>query len=286
MIVQNANGALQGGSGRRGARLYTLTGILKVFLGLLFIFPILYAVWISVNTNGNAAAMRYFTFDLTLENYRQVFGEFNVPRYVMNSFVTVAISVTSQVVTCSLAAYAFVFFTFKGRNILFTIITLSMMIPGDSVIIANYMTVLSLNLTNTYLGISIVSLTSGMGIFLMRQAFKTVPLELKDASEIDGCGRMRFLIQILLPISVPSIAAMAIYLFIGNYNQFFWPLLVTSRDSMRTIQVGVSLLMDEETGKFGAQCAVAMVALIIPILVFTVAYKYLVKGMTAGAVKG
>ncbi len=272
--------------GRRTARLYTVTGILKTLLGLLFIFPVIYAIWISVNTNGNVAAMRYFTFDLTLDNYRQVFGQFNVLRYVMNSFIYVGISVTSQIITCSLAAYAFVFFQFRGRNLLFTIITLSMMIPADSVIIANYMTVMSLNLTNTYLGISIVSLTSGMGIFLMRQAFKTVPLELKDASEIDGCGRMRFLIQILIPVSVPSIAAMAIYLFIANYNHFFWPLLVTSKDSMRTIQVGVSLLMDEETGKFGAQCAVAMVALIIPILVFTVAYKYLVKGMTAGAVKG
>ncbi len=267
-------------------RIYTLSGIGKVILGLIFILPVLYGVWISVNTNGNVAAMRYFTFQLTFDNYRQVFREFNVLRYVLNSFIYVTISVASQVITCSLAAYAFVFFNFKGRNLLFTAVTLSMMIPGDAIIIANYMTVMSLRLTDSYLGISIVSLTSGMGIFLMRQAFKTVPLELKDASEIDGCGRMRFLIQILLPVSTPSIAAMAIYLFISNYNHFFWPLLVTSKDSMRTIQVGVSLLMDEETGKFGAQCAVAMVALVIPIFVFAVAYKYLVKGMTAGAVKG
>ena len=270
----------------RSSRAYTISGILKVLLGAILVLPLIYAVWISFNTNGNAAAMRYFTFEWTLDNYRQVFSQFNVLRYVMNSFIYVTISVVSQVITCSLAAYAFVFFRFRGRNLLFTIITLSMMIPGDAIIIANYMTVMALRLTDTYLGISIVSLTSGMGIFLMRQAFKTVPLELKDAAEIDGCGRMRFLMQILLPISIPSISAMAIYLFITNYNHFFWPLLVTSKDSMRTIQVGVSLLMDEETGKFCAQCAVAVVALVVPVLVFTVAYKYLVKGMTAGAVKG
>lgn len=266
--------------------LYTVTGLLKVLLGVVIAFPIIYGLWISFNTNGNIAAMRYFTFDFTLENYVEVFQEFNVFRYVTNSFIYVAISVTSQVITCSLAAYSFVFFNYKFKGLLFTIITMTMMIPGDSIIIANYMTVNAMKLNNTHLGIAITSLTSGMGIFLMRQSFATVPFELKEAAEIDGCGRMRFLFTILVPVSIPSIAAMAIYLFITNYNLFFWPLLVTSKDSMRTIQVGVSLLMNEETGQFGSQCAVAIVALLIPIAVFTIAYKYLVKGMTAGAVKG
>ncbi len=267
-------------------RQYNITGIFKILLGLVVAFPILYGLWISINTNGNVAAMRYFTFQFTMENYVEVFHEFNVIRYVLNSFIYVAISVVSQIITCSLAAYSFVFFEYKGKKLLFTLITLTMMIPGDSIIIANYMTVASWHLTDTYIGIAITSLTSGMGIFLMRQAFATVPKELKEASEIDGCGRLRFLPAILIPVSVSSIAALAIYLFIGNYNHFFWPLLVTSKDSMRTIQVGVSLLMNEETGKFGGQCAVAIVALAVPVLVFCVAYKYLVKGMTAGAVKG
>ena len=266
--------------------LYNLGGVLKILLGLTIAFPIIYGLWLSINTNGNIAAMRYFTFDFTLENYREVFMEFNVFRYVANSFIYVAICVVSQVITCSLAAYSFVFFDYKFKGLLFTIITLTMMIPGDSIIIANYMTVNALHLNDTYLGIAITSLTSGMGIFLMRQSFATVPFELKEASEIDGCGCMRFLFEILVPVSIPSIAAMAIYLFITNYNLFFWPLLVTSKDSMRTIQVGVSLLMNEETGQFGSQCSVAIVALVVPIFVFTVAYKYLVKGMTAGAVKG
>lgn len=266
--------------------LYNVSGVLKILLGVLIAFPIIYGLWMSINTNGNIAAMRYFTFEFTFENYKEVFTEFNVFRYVLNSFMYVAISVCSQVVTCSLAAYSLVFFNYKFKGLLFTIITLTMMIPGDSIIIANYMTVNALGLNDTYLGIAITSLTSGMGIFLMRQSFATVPFELKEAAEIDGCGRMRFLFEILVPVSIPSIAAMAIYLFISNYNMFFWPLLVTSKDSMRTIQVGVSLLMNEETGQFGSQCSVAIVALIVPIFVFVVAYKYLVKGMTAGAVKG
>lgn len=270
---------------RRALR-YDLSGALKIFLGILLAFPILYALWLSFNTNGNIASMRYFTFEFTLDSYRTVFSEFNVLRYVLNSFIYVLICVVCQVITCSLAAYSFVFFKYKGRELLFTVITLTMMIPVDSIIIANYMTVASLRLTDTYIGIAITSLTSGMGIFLMRQSFRTVPMELKEAAEIDGCGRMRFLAAILLPVSLSSIIALAIYLFIANYNHFFWPLLVTSKDSMRTIQVGVSLLMDAETGQFAAQCAVAIVALIVPIFVFFVAYKYLVKGMTAGAVKG
>ncbi len=267
-------------------KMSVLTGTLKILLGLIVISPVLYAIWISINTNGNVAAMRYFTFQFTFENYQEVFHEFNVFRYVLNSFIYVAICVVSQIITCSFAAYAFVFFEFKGKKALFTIVTLTMMIPADSIIIANYMNVSALHLTDTYLGIAITSLTSGMGIFLMRQAFHTIPLEIKEAAEIDGCSKMRFLPAILIPVSISSIAALAIYLFISNYNHFFWPLLVTSKDSMRTIQIGVSLLMDEETGKFGAQCSVAIIALVLPIAVFVFAYKYLVKGMTAGAVKG
>lgn len=270
----------------RMEKAYILHGSWKMLLGILIAFPIVYALWLSFNQNGNIAAMRYFTFQFTLDNYYDVFHEFNVFRYVANSFIYVIICVVCQIITCSLAAYSFVFFNYRGKKALFTVITLSMMIPADSVIIANYMTVASWHLTDTYIGISITALTSGMGIFQMRQAFSTVPHELKEAAEIDGCGRMRFLLEILMPISIPNLAALSIYLFIGNYNHFFWPLLVTSKDSMRTIQVGVSLLMNEETGKFGAQCAVAIVALIVPIFVFSVAYKYLVKGMTAGAVKG
>lgn len=266
--------------------MYDLTGLLKILLGIIIAFPIIYGLWLSFNTNGNIAAMRYFTFEFTWDNFREVFTEFNVFRYVANSFIYVAISVIAQIITCSLSAYSFVFFNYKFKGLLFTIITMTMMIPGDSIIIANYMTVNALKLNDTHLGIAITSLTSGMGIFLMRQSFATVPFELKEAAEIDGCGRMRFLFSILVPVSLPSLAAMGIYLFITNYNLFFWPLLVTSKDYMRTIQVGVSLLMNEETGQFGSQCAVAIVALIIPITVFTVAYKYLVKGMTAGAVKG
>jgi sn-glycerol 3-phosphate transport system permease protein len=125
-----------------------------------------------------------------------------------------------------------------------------------------------------------------MGIFLMRQFFLTIPRELHEAAIIDGCKDLRFLLQVVMPISKPAIASMGVYIFIQVYNQFLWPLLATNSNHMRTVQVGISILKEAEISDYGAVLAGSIIILVPVVLVFIIGQRYLMKGMVSGAVKG
>lgn len=167
-----------------------------------------------------------------------------------------------QLIFCSLAAYALTFFQFRGKGFLFTAILVTMMIPGDVVIITNYIQIQQWGLTDTHLGMALPYLIGGMGIFLMRQFY------------------------LALPLSIPSLSSLAIYEFISIYNRYFWPLLVTNTDAMRTVQIGMAMLDGGESGKTTHVLAGAALCIIPAVIVFIIGQKYLIKGMTAGAVKG
>lgn len=260
----------------------------KIVIGLVFIAPIIVCILFSLQQEGEIATLtpKLFTANPTLENYRTVLNTMPIFTYLKNSLIVCLLTIVIQMFLVSFAAYAFSFFEFRGKKALFTLILMAMMIPPDIVVITNFVTVQRLHLTDTYLGLILPSLVSGMGIFLMRQYYMTVPKELKDAAVIDGCGHFRFLFQILLPMSVPTIASLALYTFIIEYNHYFWPLLVTNTDKMRTIQIGVSMLVRSDWLEYGPMLAGAAVAIIPPALIFIIGQDYIVKGMTDGAVKG
>ncbi|MDD3997348.1 MAG: carbohydrate ABC transporter permease [Sphaerochaetaceae bacterium] len=222
----------------------------------------------------------------TFENFTWVMQTIPIGIYMVNTFIQCAIVIVCQLTICSLAGYAFVFFEFPLKKLLFTIILITMMIPGDVVIITNYIQIQRWKLTDTHIGMALPYLVGGMGIFLLRQFYLTLPKELKDAAEIDGCTDMGFFFRVAVPLSVPSLASLAIYEFISIYNRYFWPLLVTNKDSMRTIQLGMAMLEGGEAGKTPHILAGASLCILPAILVFIIGQKYLVKGMTAGAIKG
>ena len=161
-----------------------------------------------------------------------------------------------------------------------------MMIPAETIIVANYITVCKLNLINTYIAMVLPYLISGMAIFMMRQYYLTIPKELKEASDIDGCSDLGFIFHVTIPISVPTIAALSVYTFVRTYNQFMWPLFVTNSMNMRTVQVGMSMLIDGEVVNYGNVTAGAVFVLLPIMMVFIFGQKYLIQGMTSGAVKG
>lgn len=266
----------------------TLFFIFKLALGLIFVAPIIVCVLFSLQPEGDIGTLtpKLFTAHPTLENYATVMNTMPIFKYLKNSLVVCMATIVLQVFLVSFAAYAFSFFQFKGKNLLFTLVLVAMMIPPDIVVITNYVTIQKLHLTDTYLGLMFPSLISGMGIFLMRQYFLTVPKDLMDAAVIDGCGKFRFLFQILLPMSLPTIASLSLYTFIIEYNHYFWPLLVTNTDAMRTIQIGISMLVRSDWLEYGPMLAGAAAAIIPPILIFIFGQDYIVKGMTDGAVKG
>lgn len=261
-------------------------GILaRILLGVLLCFPIVLAVLFSFQTNQEAGTvpLHLFTKNPTLENYQYILEAIPVFTYLKNTVVMLIICIPAQLILGSLAAYAFSFFEFPLKNALFTVMLMVMMIPGEVVIVTNYTTIQNLGLVNTYAGMTIVSLVSVSGIFMLRQNMLAMPKELWEAARMDGCGYMQYFYKVVLPLSKSILAAQTINSFIGIYNSYFWPLLVTNIDEMRTIQTGLASLIS--ANRFGWILAAACLSMIIPVVVFIFGQDKIVEGMTAGAVK-
>ena len=261
---------------------------LKLLIGLLFISPLIICLLFSFQPNEEvgAAPLHLLTDNPTLDNYIYVLQNVPVARYLTNTLAMCVVCISSQIILASFAAYGFVFFNFPGRNLLFTMILATMMIPGDVVVITKYVTIQNADLVDTFAGLVITSLTTGTSIFMMRQYYMTLPGDLKEAATLDGCGDLGFLFRIAMPLSVPTCAALGIYSFIHVYNSYFWPLLVTTTDEMRTVQIGMADLITGDAIAYGHVLAGAVLCMVPTVLVFIFGQDYIVKGMTAGAVKG
>ena len=268
--------------------LETLSFALKLLAGVAVVFPLIYGLCLSFMGMADIMANPpvLISENMTLANYEYALRRVPMLTYFKNTLIVCFIEVAAQILTSSLAAYAFTFFEFKGCKFLFAAVTASLMIPYESTLICNYLTICNMRLTDTYLGLTLPFLASGMSIFLMRQFYLTLPMELKEAATIDGCGDMRFLFNIAFPLSLPATCSLALYRFIDAYNQYFWPLLVTNRDDMRTLQIGTGILKDAEAANYGIVLAAAMIVIVPAVLFFIVGQKWLIKGMLAGAVKG
>lgn len=261
---------------------------LKLLTGLLVIFPLIYGACLSFMGMADIFRMPpvLISGSMSLNNYVRVFRRVPIFTYFKNTLLVSVIQVAAQILTSSFAAYAFAFFDFRGKKLMFTLVLAAMMVPYESNLISNYLTICDMKLTDSYLGLTLPFLANGMSIFILRQFYLTIPRELKEATVIDGCGHMNFLFRIAFPISRSATASLGLYAFVNAYNQYFWPLLVTNKDSMRTIQVGMGILKDSEGAEYGLVLAGAMIAIVPAIMVFIIGQKSLVKGMVAGAVKG
>ncbi len=261
---------------------------LKVILGIAFISPLIIGLAFSIQSEEQLVTypLRLFTENPTFENYTEVFRKVPLLHYLKNSVIMCFFSILGQVVFSSLAAYAFVYFDFRFKKALWTLVLMTMMVPGEVVVITNYVTVQNWGLINTFLGLIITNLISGTAIFMMRQYYMTLPKDFKEAATIDGCSDMGFLFRIATPLSIPTISALAIYLFVSIYNAFFWPLLVTNKDTMRTVQIGISFLVTSDIISYGQILAGAVVAIIPSVVAYIFGQDYIIKGMTAGGVKG
>lgn len=262
--------------------------ILNLICGLFMLFPLLYAVSIAFMPSSELFNMELNLLPQqpTLENFAAALSKMPLGRFILNSFI-VSLAITGgQIISCSLAAFAFSFLDFKGKDGLFMLIMATMMIPGEATIISNYLTVSSWQWLESYKVLIVPYLTSAMSIFLFRQFYQSFPISLYEAARMDGCSNLRFIVTILLPLSKPAIGAMAVYTFINAWNMFMWPLLVTSSEKMRTVQIGISML-DSVDSKSLTMMIAGVVLIILPsISIFILGQKQLIKGMFNGAVKG
>nr|WP_243424300.1 carbohydrate ABC transporter permease [Gemmiger formicilis] len=262
--------------------------VLNVIMALFILFPLLYAVSVSLMPGDEL-----FTMEMNLlpkhpdfGNYIRAWTQVPLLRFVLNSFIVAGCITLGQILTCSLAAFAFSFLNFKGKNLLFMLVMATMMVPGEATIISNYLTVSSLGILDTYLVLILPSLTSAMGIFLFRQFYMTFPMSLYESAKLDGCGNLRFIVSILLPLTKSAIGAMSVYTFINAWNMYMWPLLVTGSQEMRTVQIGISMLDNTDAQSVTLMMA-GVVSVIIPsMVIFIAGQKQLIRGMFSGAVKG
>jgi ABC-type glycerol-3-phosphate transport system permease component len=227
-----------------------------------------------------------FPSDPQWGNYADAWTDGNLAVYLRNSFIVTVLITVGQVLTAILAAYAFAFLDFPLKRTLFVVFLATLMVPFEVTIITNYATVADLGLINTYPGLVVPFLATGFGAFLLRQSFLTLPKDLEDAARLDGYGHWRFLTRVVVPLSRPAIGALSVFSFLAAWNQYLWPLLVTEDDEMRTVQVGLRQLSRTELDRFPVTFAGTILAALPIVILLLVFQKQLVRGLTAGAVKG
>jgi len=266
----------------------TFQYLLLTLVAIIVIFPLWSAFTISMLNDAEVASYPPLLAptSLNLTNFARAMEQAPLLRYLFNSVVQSSLVMIGQLVTASLAAYAFAFIDFKGRNVMFLVFLSTLMIPWEATIIPNYLTVRSLGWTDTFMGLTFPFLATAFGTFLLRQFFLTIPRELQDAATIDGCGSLRFLTTIVLPLARPALGTLAVYSVLPTYNQYLWPLLITNDQQMRTVQIGITLLQDEERFMFNIVMAGVVLVLLPTFILFIVGNRQLIRGLTAGAVKG
>ena len=259
-----------------------------VLVAFLVAFPLLLALSYSLMSESEIATFPPPVLPAapTLNNYTTVFATIPIGRYLLNSFVVATAVVAGQLVTASLAAYAFSFLTYPGRTLLFFAFLSTLMIPWEATIIPNYITIRSIGWLDSYQGLAVPFMATAFGTFLLRQGFLQIPRELWDAARIDGASSFRFFRSIVVPLSRPALATVGIYAFLSTYNQYFWPLLITNQPLMRTTQVGVAQLRFEETLRWGLVMAGVIMVAAPTLALLIVGQRQLIKGLTSGAVKG
>lgn len=262
--------------------------IVNIVFAIITITPLLYALLISMTPPQQIFEFppKFMLKSFYIQNYVEALNTAPIIKFIVNSFVVASLVTLGQIITSCMAAFAFSFFNFKGKNVIFMLMLATMMIPAEATIISNYLTIGSLAWLDSYKALVIPYMCSAMGIFMMRQYYLTLPKELYEAAKIDGCGSLRFLINIVMPMSKPIVGSLGIYTFLVTWNQYLWPLLVTSKDSSRTVQIGISMLQFSENQSFGLIMAGIVMVLLPSILIFIFGQKQLVEGMTSGAVKG
>ena len=271
-------------------RLFTkaLMYVLLIAAAVVVLYPIWTAINISMLTDQQLASYppQLAPSSLYLQNFVHALQQAPLGRYLLNSSIQSSMVMLGQLFTASLAAYAFTFIQFKGREFFFIVFLATMMIPWEATIIPNYLLIKKMNWTDSFQGLAVPFMATGFGTFLLRQFFRSIPKELHDAAVIDGASDLYFLTSIVVPLARPALGTLAVYSFLQTYNQYLWPLLITNSPQMRTVQIGIALLQDEERFMFNIVMAGVVIILIPTFILFVFSNRQLIRGLTAGAIKG
>src|SRR5512146_133984 len=249
--------------------------------------PFIWMILTSVKDMGEIYVYppKWFPSAVHFDNYAKVFEADPFGRYYLNSIIVALLVTLGQLITCSMAAYAFARLKFWGRNVLFFIFLGIMMIPYNVTMIPSFMVLYWLGWVDSYQALIVPGLASAFGVFLLRQFFITIPKELEEAAVIDGAGKLTILWKIIVPLSKPALATLAIFTFMGVFNDFIWALIVINSESMRTVQLGLAIFRDRYLTQWDLLMAGSVTAVLPILIVFFFAQKYFIKGITLSGLK-
>lgn len=283
-LRREATAARVAGAPRRAAARALLYAILLLG-GLAMVFPFLWMVASSLKNAADIYTLSLIPPDPTLDNYRSVLRDTAFVRWFGNSLIIAAVTTVSVAFFDSLAGYTLAKFRFPGRQAIFVMILSTLMVPTEMLVIPWYLMSINLHWSNSYWGIMFPGVISAFGVFLMRQFFESVPNDLIDAARIDGVSEFGIFWRVALPLVKPAVAALCIFTFLGNWNAFLWPLIVTRTPDMRTLPVGIAFFSTEAGSAYELIMTAAALATIPVLLVFAVFQRQIIRGIALTGLK-
>lgn len=262
--------------------------LLLTALSLIILFPIYMLILRALSSPLKYinAGQPLHPVSIQWDVFQRAFIDANLGKAMLLSFAVTMIIVVAQLVTATLAAYAFAFLEFPLKNLFFGLIVGTLLLPIEVTLIANVETIRKLGMLNSVQGLTLPFLATAVGIFLIRQGFLGIPNEIRDASNLDGYGHFRFMFKVALPMSKPIVGSFIVISFLGAWNQYVWPRFATDRQKWQTVQVALKTIGSENPERLNLGFAAAIVAA-LPLLILLIFFqRQIVRGLTAGAVKG
>lgn len=261
--------------------------LLAIGAGTMLI-PFFWMVSTSLKTPGETVAMPpvWIPTEWKFENYTQALAAAPFGRYFWNSILVTSLSTIGELLTTIMAAFAFAKLQFYGKNVLFVILIGTMMVPGELLIIPNFVTLSNMGLINTYAALIVPYLASVFSVFMLKQNFETIPNELHYAAKVDGCGDFRFLWTVMVPLAKSSVVAVTILKIIGSWNAFMWPLIVTNDQMLRTLPVGLQAFTTEAGTQYELLMAASTIVVLPMIVLYLFLQKYIIMGISRSGLKG
>ncbi len=264
-----------------------VTVTVLALIALAIIFPFIWMVFTSFKPEAQIAQYppKLFPDSWTLENYQNVWSRIPFARLFLNSIVMAGGVTIISLLLDSMAAYALSRLEFPGRDATFIAILIALMLPFQVMFIPLYVVVHDLGMLDSYSGLIVPRATNAFGIFMLRQFFMTLPKELDEAARIDGASEFGIYWRIILPLSGPALATLAIFHFMYNWNDFLWPLLITSSTEMRTLPAGLALFVGQHVVEYGVVMAGAVLTLLPLLVAFLFAQRYFIQGIAMTGIK-
>ena len=261
-----------------------LKKLFAIALAIIVVFPLFYTASMSLFSprDFNTSPALFCPSSPIWQNYEKAVTHSSFLRYTFNSVFTATLAAIIRTAIVTLSSYAFSFLSFKGKKAILFFLLLSAFIPQDSLLYQNYVTVSRMNLINTYLGIIITGLFSATQLIMLMTAMKSLSRDSYDAARVDGARDMTILCSIIAPLTKSIILTIMLQSFISTFNSYLWPLLVTNENAMRTIQIGVSLMGYQESGRLGPLFATLFIILVPFVILVTATRKFIIKALADG----